>query len=161
MTGDNNKRQITAVFYGSLVGDFLPVQLVYNGKMPRSHPWFEFPPGGHITHSPKHCMHRSTEKTMVQHVEHIIVPYVEQTRETVGDDKPAVVIIDNFKGHTTDTVTDLLDTNNIHTMASVYLYCSDVNIGLYTHLGHRRKPAFIRIYTIITPRYTMASVYLL
>ena len=32
VAGANDKRQITAVFCGSLVGDFLPVQVIYQGK---------------------------------------------------------------------------------------------------------------------------------
>ena len=44
MTGDTDKRQITAVFCGSLVGDFLPVQLIYKGKTQRCHPLYDFPP---------------------------------------------------------------------------------------------------------------------
>ena len=44
----------------------------------------------------------------------IIVPYVEAVREDVGDDKAALVIIDNFKGQVTEAVTSLLDANNIH-----------------------------------------------
>jgi hypothetical protein len=111
MIGANDKRQITAVFCGSLLGDFLPLQLIYKGKTPRCHPHFVFPSGWHITHSPKHW---STEETMLQYVDHIIVPYVRTVREKVGDDKAALVIIDNFKGQVTESVTSLLDANNIH-----------------------------------------------
>jgi len=111
MIGVSDKHQITAVFYGTLLGDFLPVQLVYKGKTPRCHPHFEFPPGWHITHSPKHW---STEQTMVQYVECIILPYVEQVRASLGEDKAALVIMDNFKGQITEDVYNLLDTNNIH-----------------------------------------------
>ena len=56
MVGTNDKRQITAVFCGTLTGDFLPVQVVYKGKTTRCHPHFDFPSGWHIGHSPKHCM---------------------------------------------------------------------------------------------------------
>ena len=38
MIGVNDERQITAVFCGTLAGDFLPVQLVYKGKTSRCHP---------------------------------------------------------------------------------------------------------------------------
>ena len=61
MVGQTDKRQITAVFCGSLQGDFLPLQLIYKGKMLRCHPHFQFPPGWHITHFPNHW---STETTM-------------------------------------------------------------------------------------------------
>ena len=32
MVGANNKRQITAIFCGTIFGDFLPIQLIYKGK---------------------------------------------------------------------------------------------------------------------------------
>lgn len=113
MIGVNDKRQITAIFCGTLTGDFLPVQLVYKGKTTRCHPHFEFPSGWHITHSPNHW---STEQTMLQYIEYIILPYVRQVRERLqlDDDQPAVAIIDNFKGQITEAVTSLLVTNNIH-----------------------------------------------
>ena len=111
MIGANDKRQITAIFCGTLTGDFLPVQVIYKGKTSRCHPRFAFPPEWHITHSPKHW---STELTMVQYVEHIIVPYVEKVRESHGDDTPALVIMDNFKGQITESFLSLLDGHNIH-----------------------------------------------
>ena len=52
MTGIDDKQQITAVFCGSLTGDFLPVQLIYKGKTSLYHPKFKFPSGWHVTHSP-------------------------------------------------------------------------------------------------------------
>ena len=33
LVGIDDKRQLTAVFAGTLVRDFLPIQLVYKGKM--------------------------------------------------------------------------------------------------------------------------------
>ena len=69
MTGVDDKRQITAVSCGTLT---------YKGKTPRCHPKFKFPSGWHVTHSLKHW---STEKTMVQYIEEIIIPYVEGVRE--------------------------------------------------------------------------------
>ena len=84
-----NASQITAVFGGSAVGDFLPVQLIYKGKTSHSHPRFVFPLNWHITHSPNHW---STEATMLEYIEHIIVPYVEKVRDEVGRDKACLVI---------------------------------------------------------------------
>ena len=71
MIGVNGKRQMTAIFCGALTCDFLPVQLVYNGKTPCCHPHFEFPLGWHITHFLNHW---STEQTMLQYIEYIILP---------------------------------------------------------------------------------------
>ena len=52
---------------------------------------------------------------MVQYIENILYPYVESTRQQLGCDCPALVIIDNFKGQVTTTVNELLDSHNIHT----------------------------------------------
>ena len=51
---------------------------------------------------------------MMQYVENIIVPFVEQTRELLGEDKAAIVIMDNFKGQVTAAMTDLLEKHRIH-----------------------------------------------
>lgn len=51
MVGVNDKCQITAVFCGTLMGDFLPLQVIYKGTTPRCHPRFTFPSGWHVTHS--------------------------------------------------------------------------------------------------------------
>ena len=39
----DDKRQITAIFAGTLTGDFLPPQVVYQGTTPRCLPNVEFP----------------------------------------------------------------------------------------------------------------------
>ena len=75
MAGTNDKRQITAVFCGTALGDFLLIQLIYKGKTARCHPRFQFPLDWHITHLPNHW---STEKTMLQYIEHIIVPMLRK-----------------------------------------------------------------------------------
>ena len=109
--GSGDKRQITAVFCGSIVGDFLPIQLIYQGKTARCHPRFEFPPEWDITHSPKHW---SNETTMIQYIEKIIIPYINKVRESTGSNTPAMIIMDNFKGQVTAAVNSLLEANSIH-----------------------------------------------
>jgi hypothetical protein len=106
--GATDKRQITAVFCCSLVGDFLPIQLIYGGKTKRCHPKFEFPLDWNITHSPRHW---SNEETMLEYIE-IIIPYVQNIRE--GSGEAALVLMDNFKGQITKKVTGLLLENDIH-----------------------------------------------
>ena len=65
ISGVGDKRQITPVFYGTLIGDFLPLQIIYKCKSTRCHPHFQFPSGWHVSHSPKHngsvyqCTHSS------------------------------------------------------------------------------------------------------
>ena len=110
--GPNDKQQITAVFCGSLTGDFLPLQLIYKGKSPLCHPRFQFPSDWHVTHSPKHW---STEQTMVQYITKIIVSSIEAQREVSGDsEQSTLVIMDNFKGQVTPAINELLEANNIH-----------------------------------------------
>lgn len=112
ISGINDKRQITAVFCGSAAGDFLPLQLVYKGKTSRCHLHFQFPAGWLVSHSPKHW---STEETMIEYIEIIIIPYVESYREFLNDpNQSAVVIMDNFKGQVTTAVNNLLDAHNIY-----------------------------------------------
>ena len=110
--GINDKRLITAVFCGSLVGDFLPVQVIYKGKTPRCHPRYNFPSDWDITHSANHW---SNETTMLDYVNKIIIPYVERQRENFDPETPALVIMDNFKGQVVPSVTELLESNIIHT----------------------------------------------
>lgn len=111
ISGVNDKHQITAIFCGTLTGDFLPIQLIYQGKTARCHPNFEFPSDWHVTHSPKHW---STEATMVQYIKEIIIPYIECQRQHFGDNQPALVIMDNFKGQITAAINSLLEANNIN-----------------------------------------------
>ena len=53
--GVDDKRQITAVFGGSLTGDFLPMLLVYEGTTPRCYPnEVDFPVDWVISSTPNH-----------------------------------------------------------------------------------------------------------
>ena len=106
--GLKDKSQITAVFCGSIQGDFLLVQLIYKGTTKRCHPHFKFPPGWHVTHSKNHW---STEKTMLEYVDNIIVPYISPNRES--DDQSALVIMDNFKGQVAPSIVSMLEENII------------------------------------------------
>ena len=113
IVGISDKRQITAVFCGNLVGDFLPIQVIYKGKTPRCHPKFSFPSDWQVTDSPRHW---SNEDTMVEYINHIIIPYVEKKRDFYGysEDTPALVIMDNFKGQVTTRINNILEHHDIH-----------------------------------------------
>ena len=78
---------------------------------PIQHPHFKFPSDWDITHSPKHW---SNEETMFQYIKAIIIPYVEKQRDNLGEDKSALVIMDNFKGQITPCVNAILEENSIH-----------------------------------------------
>ena len=51
---------------------------------------------------------------MIQYVEGIIIPYVKSASASFSYDTPVLVIIGNFKGRITSTMTELLEPNNIH-----------------------------------------------
>ena len=110
IVGTDDKRQITALFCGTMLGEFLPIQLIYKGKTDRCHPKFQFPNDWDITHTPKHW---SNEETMQRYIEKVIIPYVQRVRDDIGSDKTALVIMDNFKGQTTEAILDFLENNNI------------------------------------------------
>ena len=97
VAGVDDKRQITAVFAATLVGEFLPFQVIYQGKTQACLPAFSFPSDWDVTYTPNRW---SNEQTMKTYVEEIIVPYVKQKREQLDldDDHPALAIFDVFKG---------------------------------------------------------------
>ena len=51
----------------------------------------------------------------MQYITDIIVPYVKGCREEIGDhSQSALVIMDNFKGQVTNSISALLEAHNIH-----------------------------------------------
>ena len=66
VVGKDDKHQITAIFGISMSGDFLPIQLVYQGKMTMCLPSFNFLPSWDITFSDNHW---SNEQTMLSYFE--------------------------------------------------------------------------------------------
>lgn len=94
-----SEKQITGVLGCTASGNFLPLQVIYQGLTDQCHARFNFPKDWNITHSETHW---STSETMMEYVKNIIIPYVEHTRDT--RDLPlrqtALVILDVFKAHT-------------------------------------------------------------
>ena len=93
-------------------GDFLPIQLVYQGKTVGCLPKYQFPSDWDITFSANHWYH---ESTMHQYIDKIIIPYLCQKRKELKLplEQPAVVIFNNFKSQCTEDLLKLLDSNNI------------------------------------------------
>ena len=97
MVAKDDKRQITAVFAGSLSGDFLPPQLLYEGKTTRCLPCFQFPPTWNVvTYTANHW---SNEGTVKEHIERVILPYISKKKKELKlpDEQSALLIFDNFK----------------------------------------------------------------
>ena len=123
IAGMSDKRLITAVFCGTLKGEFLPPQLIYQGKTSACLPRHEFPDDWHITCTPNHW---SNEDKMKEYIHKIIIPYVDRKRKElkVSTDQPALAIDDVFKGQQTEDITKLLEQNNIY-VVSVSANCTD------------------------------------
>ena len=58
-------RQITGTFGIRLNGEFLPIQLIYQGKTERCHPKFKFPEEFHVTHTKNHWSNEEKSKELV------------------------------------------------------------------------------------------------
>ena len=113
--GFKDKRMITGVFCCSAVGEMLPFQIIYGGKTDRCHPPQEFPRDWSVTHSAKHW---SNEDTMLLYISHIVVPYVNSVRHSigVGKEQAALTIFDRFRGQLTERVFEALEEENIQSV---------------------------------------------
>ena len=123
IAGIDDKRQITAVFGGTMAGDFLPPQLIYQGKTHKSLPPVTFPSDWHVTFTENHW---SNEKTMVDYLEKILFPYLEKKRQELKLDPnyPALVIFDRFRGQCTENILALLEAKHVF-LAVVPANCTD------------------------------------
>ena len=95
LIGKDDKRQITVLFAGSLSGELLPIQIIYQGKSSKCLPKFNFPNRWHVTYTPNHW---ANESTMEDYIKIIIIPYFEQTRLqlNLATDAHGLVLFDNF-----------------------------------------------------------------
>ena len=91
--------------------DFLPIQLVYQGKTIKCLPKFQFPNDWDITYINNHWCNEHT----MQYIHKIILPHVCNKRKEhkLPLDQPTILIFDNFKGQCTSEFLTLLDVNNI------------------------------------------------
>ena len=123
IVGISDKRQITALFCGTITGEFLPFQLIYQGKTAACLPKTQFPDDWHVTCTDNHW---SNEETMKLYIDKIILPYVQSKRRELKlpADYPALAIFDVFKGLQTGNVISLLERNNIYAV-DIPANCTD------------------------------------
>ena len=123
IVGVDDKRQITAVFAGTLTGDFLPPQLIYKGKTPKCLPPVDLPSDWHVTFSHNHW---SNESSMRDYIDKIILPYVRNKREELKlhPAHPALVIFYKFTGQGTESILTLLEENHVN-VVMVPANCTD------------------------------------
>ena len=93
-----------------MTGDFLPLQLIYEGKTEQCLPQYKFPTLWHVIQSESHW---SNKITMKQHIEKVILPYVNRKRKELQlpNDQPALLIIITFKDNFLLLVIVLLPAN--------------------------------------------------
>ena len=107
----SDNRQITFTFAGSMSGELLPLQLLYQGKTSRCHPQYSYPPGFDVWHTPNHW---ANDETTMRFIGIVILPYVKAIRaKNDTPDQGALVIFDVFKCHTCEAVQTLLEKNRI------------------------------------------------
>ena len=79
--GLRDKQMITRVFCGSMIGEFLPPQLIYGGKTDRCHPVAAFPSDWDVTHNIKHW---SNEATMIRYLKKYHCTIYRLYQSTIG-----------------------------------------------------------------------------
>ena len=111
----DDKRQLTAVVCGTLHGDVLPVQLIYQGKTAACLPKISFPHGWLLSYTPNYW---SNEEKTCEYIdsESVILPYLKQKRKELGlnESFPALALFDVFKGQTTESIYQLLEDNHVY-----------------------------------------------
>jgi hypothetical protein len=101
VVGAEDKRQITACVASSLSGELLPLQLIFQGKTPRSLPpatAASIASGAHLTFSDNHW---SNQTTMQQYIEKIILPFAETCieRHRLRADARIMLVLDVWSVH--------------------------------------------------------------
>ena len=119
IAGLDDKRQITVVLATTKDGNILAPQVIYADKTTRSVPKVDFPDGWHVTYRANHW---STEETMLQYVDHVIVHYVKNNRES--SEQKAIAIFDVFQAQRCQSVLGKLTDNNIQ-VVFVPACCTD------------------------------------
>ena len=83
-----------------------PIQLIYNGKMPRCLPRFVFLADFNVTFSDNHW---SNMEKSIELFEKVVFPYLKQAKASLKYPKEqmSLIIMDTFKGQDNDVILDL------------------------------------------------------
>ena len=81
IAGQNDERQINVAFAASLSEEFLPSQVLYQGKTHRCHPSYAFLEDYDVWHSPNHW---ANGETVLRYIEKVILSYFKQVRDKKG-----------------------------------------------------------------------------
>ena len=78
VTETTNYRQITTTFGVSLSGNFLPLQLIYQGETKRCQPTSPFTREIHVTQTENHW---ANENTSLDLIKEVLISYVRKVRQ--------------------------------------------------------------------------------
>uniref|UniRef100_A0A1X7V5S5 DDE-1 domain-containing protein n=1 Tax=Amphimedon queenslandica TaxID=400682 RepID=A0A1X7V5S5_AMPQE len=108
-----DKREITVAMTITASGHLLPFQVIYQGKTVGCHAMITCYQDWNITQSDSHW---STESTMLEFLDKVVVSYVKQTRSELqlASNQPALALFDVFKAHRCESVVEKLRQNHIH-----------------------------------------------
>ena len=109
--GIDDKRQITSTFAISMSGEFLPIQVIYEGKSKRCLPKYTFPASFDATFSGNHWS--NTQKSL-RFFKKTVFPHFKNVQKAKGypDEQMSLTIMDNFKGQDNDKIAKLCRKNN-------------------------------------------------
>ena len=166
-----DKRQITAVLAGSIAGDFLPPQLLYQGiahtlfvifvyivynifthtkgKTENCHPKGRTPPPNwHIHHSESHW---STADTNIKYIINIIIPFLLKikTKLNLPHNYPSLLIFDVYKAQLDKAFLDTLSAYGIFYIfipAGLTDLLQPMDLNVNKNFKHHYKQQFIQWY---------------
>jgi len=102
LVGKGKKKQITGTFAVTMTGQFLPMQLIYQGTTNRCLPkGVEFPDDWNVTYTKNHW---SNEEKAIEHLEKVVFPYLKKQKAELKltEEQKGMLIFDVFKGQVTE-----------------------------------------------------------
>ena len=112
LNSKGKKKQITGTFTVTKSGIFLPMQLIYQGKIARCLPReIEFPDGFNVCYTENHW---SNEGKVIELLQEVIFPFIasKKVEHGLAADQKALLIFDVFRAHKTEMVLHLMEQNS-------------------------------------------------
>lgn len=112
IAGVDNKREITTIVAASIIGDLLPLQLLYTGTTERCHPSIVFPNDCDSWYSSDHWANKTTTMCYIDKILKIFLQKKRQELELANDHK-ALFLWDVCRAHRTPPVLEKVTKENI------------------------------------------------
>ena len=101
------KKEITGTLAVTMTGQFLPMQLIYQGTTNRCLPkGVELPDDLNVNYTKNHW---SNEEKAIEHLEKVVFPYLKKQKAELKltDEQKGMLIFDVFIGQVTENVTKI------------------------------------------------------